>query len=105
MSAKVSDILWAQQTGVVKIDVADAVKLPEEKTSPRQMTDKEEADLVAAVQQHGSLRDRTIIFLMLHTGLRTMEVCNLKPEDVTIGKRSGTLVVRFGKKQTAGVAA
>jgi len=63
---------WAQQTGVVKIDVADAVKLvPEEKTSPRQMTDKEEADLVAAVQQHGSLRDRTIILLMLHTGLRT----------------------------------
>ncbi|WP_363321542.1 tyrosine-type recombinase/integrase [Polycladomyces subterraneus] len=69
---------WAQQTGVVKIDVADAVKLvPEEKTSPQQMTDKEEADLVAAVQQHGSLRGRTIILLMLHTGLRTMEVCNL----------------------------
>ncbi|MDN4594497.1 hypothetical protein [Polycladomyces subterraneus] len=32
---------WAQQTGVVKIDVADAVKLvPEEKTRTRQMTDK-----------------------------------------------------------------
>jgi len=93
---------WAQQTGVVKIDVADPVKLvPEEKTSPRQMTDKEEADLVAAVQQHGSLRDRTIILLMLHTGLRTMEVCNLKPEDVTIGKRSGTLVVRSGKRQVS----
>lgn len=90
---------WAQQTDVVKIDVADAVKLvPEEKTSPRQMTDMEEADLVAAVQQHGSLRDRTIILLMLHTGLRTMEVCNLKPGDVTIGKRSGTLVVRSGKR-------
>ncbi|MDN4594498.1 tyrosine-type recombinase/integrase [Polycladomyces subterraneus] len=52
---------------------------------------------MAAVQQHGS-RDQTIILMMLHTGLRTMEVCNLKPRDVTIGKRSGTLVVRSGKR-------
>jgi integrase len=65
--------------------VAYAVKLvPEEKTSPQQKTEKEEADLVATVQQQGSLRDRAIILLMLHTGLRTMEVCNLKPGDVMI---------------------
>lgn len=90
---------WAVQKEAVNIDVADAVKLvPEEKASPRQMTDKEESDLVAAVQQHGSLRDRTIILLMLHTGLRTMEVCDLRPGDVVIGKRSGTLVVRSGKR-------
>lgn len=45
----------------------------------------------------GSLRDRTIIVLMLHTGLRAREVCTLKTQDVTLGKRSGVLRV-LGKR-------
>jgi integrase/recombinase XerD len=90
---------WAVKRGVVPANPAQPVKLVAmEKVSPRQMTDQEEASLVSAVQRHGTIRDRTIILLMLHTGLRTMEVCNLKPGDITIGKRSGTLVVRSGKR-------
>lgn len=55
---------------------AKPVKLvPEEKTSPRQMTDQEEAAVVAAAQKFGTLRDQTLILLMLHTRLRSMEVC------------------------------
>jgi integrase/recombinase XerC len=55
----------------VAANEADPVKLvPEVKTSPRQLSDRQEADLVAAVKNHGDLRDQTIILLMLHTGLR-----------------------------------
>ncbi|MEV2621764.1 tyrosine-type recombinase/integrase [Paenibacillus larvae] len=75
------------------------VKLvPEEKISPRQMTDKEEAALIAASEHGGSLRDQTILILMFHTGLRTMEVCDLAPGDIQIGKRRGQLTVRSGKR-------
>ncbi|WP_327204944.1 tyrosine-type recombinase/integrase [Paenibacillus sp. Leaf72] len=35
---------------------------------------------------------------MFHTGLRTMEVCDLAPGDIQIGKRSGQLTVRSGKR-------
>ncbi len=62
------------------------------------MTDKEEAAMVAAAEHNGTLRDQAILILMLHTGLRTMEVCNLSPRDINIGKRSGLLIVRAGKR-------
>jgi integrase/recombinase XerD len=49
--------------------------------------------LVAAVTESGSLRDRTILVLMLHTGLRARELCTLSRAQVRLGKRSGTLTV------------
>nr|WP_246258858.1 tyrosine-type recombinase/integrase [Kroppenstedtia pulmonis] len=90
---------WAAKQNIVSLNPAKPVKLvPVEKTSPRQMTDQEEAGLVAAVQRNGTIRDRTILLLMLHTGLRTMEVCDLQFRDVILGKRSGRLTVRSGKR-------
>ncbi len=89
---------WALSESRVSRDPSKPVKLvPEEQVSPRQMTDKEEAALIAAVEHKGSIRDQTIIILMLHTGLRTMEVCDLALGDIQIGKRSGLLVVQSGK--------
>lgn len=86
---------WAVEKRLIHRDPTKPVKLLRQvKTSPRKMTDKEEAALVAAVERDGSVRDHTIIVVMLQTGLRTMELCDLAPENVTIGKRSGTLVVR-----------
>lgn len=91
---------WARDHGHVTLNPAKPIRLvPEEKTSPRQMSDKEEASLVAAAAQGGRIRDYTIIVLMLHTGLREMEVCNLWTEDIHIGDKRGNLVVRSGKRQ------
>jgi len=90
---------WAIAEEFIRRDPSKPVKLvPEEKVSPRQMTDKEEAALVAAAEHNGTLRDQAILILMLHTGLRTMEVCDLSPKDISIGKRSGQLMVRAGKR-------
>lgn len=89
----------AASQNLIRRDPSKPVKLiPEERVSPRQITEKEEADLIAAVEHHGTLRDQTILILMLHTGLRTMEVCDLAPNDITLGKRSGHLTVRSGKR-------
>lgn len=85
---------WAADEGLVGRDPARAVKLvPRVVPPPRHLTDKEEAALVAAVERYGSLRDRTLIVLGLHTGLRSEELCGLMPSHVKVAKRSGRLEV------------
>lgn len=91
---------WIQKQGRANQNPAKAIRLiPEEQTSPRQVTNKEAAALARAASQSGNLRDLTIILLMLHAGPRTMEVCDLKPEDVHLGPKSGYLVIRSGKRK------
>jgi integrase/recombinase XerD len=88
---------WAVSEAKVSLDPSKPVKLvPEEKTNPRQMTEGEEAALLAATKEQGSLRDQTLVFVMLHTGLRPMEVCNLTPGDIHFGGNS--LIVRTGMR-------
>lgn len=77
-------------TAVVKL-------IPFVESPPRHLTDVEESALVAAVTSFGSLRDRTIIVLTLHTGLRALEVCHLKTEHIHLSKRSGIVQV-YGKR-------
>ena len=89
---------WAQSMGKVKLNPAVVVKLiPQVKSPPRHLSDLEESSLIAAVNNYGSLRDRTMIVLMLHTGLRAAEVCHLKSEHLHLRKRSGRVQV-YGKR-------
>ncbi len=89
---------WTVDQGLVARDPARAVKLvPRVVPPPRHLSDKEESALVAAADNYGTPRDRTLIVVALHTGLRAEELCNLKPEHVKLGKRSGHLTV-YGKR-------
>jgi integrase/recombinase XerD len=82
----------------ITINPAGVVKLiPLIKSSPRQISDAEESAIVSAVNNYGSARNRTIIILMFHTGLRAAEVCGLKNEHIYLRKRSGHLEV-YGKR-------
>ena len=47
-----------------------------------------EESLLAAVAASGSLRDRTIVTVMLHTGLRAREVCTVHRNHITKMERS-----------------
>jgi len=88
---------WVLSTGQTKYDPAKVVKLVgEEVSAPRHLDDQEEQALLAAVTEEGNLRDRAIVVLMLHTGLRARELCTLTRAQVKLGKRSGTLSV-YGK--------
>ncbi|HDR6244823.1 TPA: tyrosine-type recombinase/integrase [Bacillus cereus] len=90
---------WAKQKGLVQTNYSKSIKfVPTEKTSPERMSDKEEAALMHAVEKYGTLRDRAMIIFMLHTGLRSMEVCDVQIEDVIMRKRGGYVVVRSGKR-------
>lgn len=89
---------WAVEVGHIVRDPAHVVKLVDQTSRPpRHLSDREEGDLVAAVDASASLRDRTLIILMLHTGLRVSEICDLKWEEVVIGERSGHLQI-WGKR-------
>jgi integrase/recombinase XerD len=86
---------WLLSTGHLKHDPAKVVKLVgEDVSAPRHLEDQEEQALVAAVTESGSLRDRAIVLLLLHTGLRAQELCILTRAHVRLGKRSGTISVR-----------
>ncbi len=89
---------WATDEGLIARDPSKAVKLvPRVVPPPRHLSDKEEAALVAAVERYGSLRDRTLIVVALHTGVRAEELCGLKPTHMRIAKRSGHLKI-WGKR-------
>jgi integrase/recombinase XerC len=90
---------WAASTARVTRDPARPVKsVDQTPQAPRHLSDKEEGDLVAAVEQEGKPRDIALIVLMLHTGLRVGEACALTWEDVTLQERNGILKV-WGKGQ------
>lgn len=62
---------WALGQGLLSRDPAKPVnQVPVVESAPRHLPDREENALLAAVERYGSLRDRTLIVLALHTGLR-----------------------------------
>ncbi|KAB8139555.1 tyrosine-type recombinase/integrase, partial [Chloroflexia bacterium SDU3-3] len=89
---------WAAATGQLAHDPAQVVKLiPMMPSTPRHLSDTEVEALIAAALAHGSLRDQTILTVMLHTGVRAHEICRLERRHITLGKRSGTLAI-YGKR-------
>ena len=89
---------WMHETGQVPdnpVDSVDAVTLA--KQTPKWLPRTEQNQIIRAVRKHGTLRELTLITLMLHTGLRVQEVADLRLDDIHIGERSGKLTVRNGK--------
>lgn len=89
---------WAKATGLVTDEPTLAVKGVEASPRAPKALEKRELDkLVRTVERHGSTRDQAIVLTLRHTGLRVSELCALRLGDVTIGERSGQVVVRSGK--------
>jgi len=69
---------WTRKTQLIQSNPASLIKfVPKEASPPRHLNDDEKDALVAAVNATGTLRDQTIITLLLHTGLRAQELCTL----------------------------
>src|SRR5258708_1426357 len=89
---------WVTQQHLIPYDPSVAVKLVgQEESAPRHLDDQEEQRLLAAVTKAGTLRDRVLIVVLLHTGLRAREICRLQRDQVKLGKRSGFLEI-IGKR-------
>ncbi|MGL5872669.1 MAG: tyrosine-type recombinase/integrase [Xenococcaceae cyanobacterium] len=61
------------------------------------IADAEKSALVSAVTSHNLFRDRAIIILMFHTGLRAAKVCRLQVKHIHLRKCGGYLQV-YGKR-------
>lgn len=90
---------WATKMQNIQYNPTTTIKfVPKETPTPRHLSDDEESALVAAVNTTGTQRDRTIITLLLHTGLRAQELCTLTRQQVYLSKRNGMLHI-IGKRK------
>jgi LuxR family transcriptional regulator, maltose regulon positive regulatory protein len=95
---------WAFSQQLVRSDPSVQVKLVgQQSVPPRQLSDQEELAVIDAVSRYGTLRDRTMILLLLHTGLRASEICGLRRDQITLGKGSGHLCVVDKRNNTRSV--
>lgn len=56
---------------------------------------------VEQVNGKQGIRDRCIVLLLYHTGIRAGELAALRVSDITLGERSGTMQIRRGKGNKA----
>lgn len=93
---------WAVKEGYARTNPArDVKRVRQVKPAPKALERRELLRFVRAVHAGGSARDAAMVTLLLHTGIRVAELCALTMDDVTLGDRSGSIVVRNGKGMKA----
>lgn len=89
---------WAQQNDLIPNNPAEGIRsVAEEPLAPRALERKEQLALLRAVRKSANLRDLAIITMLLHTGMRVSELCNLRISDIRISTNSNMITVREGK--------
>lgn len=88
---------WAASEALCSSDPTEGVKrVSGQRRAPRWLPRKDLGALVRAFQKYGTAKDRVLLALLLHTGLRVSEVVSLRVGDVVIRERSGFVKV-WGK--------
>ena len=89
---------WAEQNDLILNNPAEGIRnVAEEPLAPRALERKEQLGLLRAVRKSGNLRDLAIITMLLHTGIRVSELCNLRVSDIRISTNSNMITIREGK--------
>ena len=100
---------WALDQGQINFNPVENVQgITQVENAPRWLDKREQrallrqvslnhnaAETPAALQQ--AVRDRLILVVLLNTGLRVSELCQVQIEDIGISERKGSLQVRQGK--------
>ncbi len=99
LSALESFCEFLVSTGHLKDNPAAKVKkIKQQKTAEvAALSNSELYRLKRMFYLEGNKRDIAIFELMINTGLREAEVCNLKLDDVIMSERKGVVIVRSGK--------
>ena len=116
LSALFSLSSWAVSSERIKSSfTTDIDLLKKEKLAPRALTKQEEGRLLREAEELVALaetktdpariqavRDLSIIKMLLNTGLRISELCDLDLGDVVLTPKTGHLIVRAGKGDKPG---
>ncbi len=97
---------WALGTGLADRDPLFGVKgLEDQKAPPRFLQPDEQTTLIAQVDERlldarteaakrQAVRDRAIVYVLMHTGLRVSELCALELSDIEINANRGMVCIR-----------
>ncbi|MFL5655391.1 MAG: tyrosine-type recombinase/integrase [Ktedonobacteraceae bacterium] len=96
---------WAKENGCTEDQPTERIRNVETTDhGPRSLDRKQWHRLQRSVEQakgNQGIRDRCIVLLLYHTGLRAGELAMLRLSDLTVGERSGHVQVRRGKSNKA----
>ncbi|MZP31347.1 tyrosine-type recombinase/integrase [Heliobacterium undosum] len=90
-------LAWCQEQGIIGRLPGMPRPVREQKAAPKALERVEQNRLLREVERRGSTRDLALVRLLLGAGLRISEAVGLRREDVTMGERSGYVVVSQGK--------
>ena len=89
---------WAVSTRLAEANPAEDVgQLPDEPHPPKCLNQFDLDRLMDTVQEGESIRDYAIFTLLLNTGIRVGELCELKVTDLDLEADFAKLSIRFGK--------
>ncbi|MGZ3617794.1 MAG: tyrosine-type recombinase/integrase [Ktedonobacteraceae bacterium] len=92
---------WAKENHLTEFQPTERIRNVETVSQgPKSLGRKQWLRLERSVEQARGkqrIRDRCILLLLYHTGLRAGELASLLLNDITIGERSGQVIVRRGK--------
>ncbi len=97
LSSIKSFINWGIESKKLQYRIPFPKNLKENKTSFKWLTKLEQNELLRKAEQANNKRDIAIVKLLLNTGLRVSELCQLTWDAVTISERKGKLTVKLGK--------
>jgi integrase/recombinase XerC len=102
-------VRWGRREGLIQGNPLEGVRpVREQERGPRWLTRQERNALVRELElmvqgartahwRLQAIRDRAVVFLMLHAGLRVGELVSLEVGDIELGERRGEVRVRHGK--------
>lgn len=100
LAALTSFFRWCVEQGYAPDNPAAGVPgMGAVKLAPKWLKRPEQNALIRQARKKGSLRDMAIVTLLLNTGLRVSELCDLEIGDLEISDRKGSVHVRAGKGQ------
>lgn len=100
---------WAVREGEISLDPTEGVRFVEKtRLAPKwldasqvnallRVVDRAPNQARSELKRRQALRDRALVWLMLHTGLRVSEVCALTLAELKLGERKGWVHVQAGK--------
>lgn len=104
---------WMVASSLAEVNALSSVRgVKEQETGLRWLEKKDQAALLRQLEKDvnaartvpartQALRNRAIVLVLLNTGLRVSELCDLELGDIEIAERKGSLVVREGKGRKA----